>query len=461
MQELPSISPDSYRNKYLYPTPTHEQNLDWHMRIHAGDEADAQSATREMWEANLNLVDFFTNPHYPPFGKGGRPVRKVVQNLRNYVAEGLALHPAIEYKDVLQWGRIGLGQAIGRWNPERGKLSLVVYHAVRTNVQHGFMNEGRTIRIPSSGSNDRRLPHYFCEAFVHSLEGGYSEQIELLKDHPDYWQMETEQLMLECDLDSSGIDYSEASSLTLASGVAEPSWSDDLGLSYNFSPDYLEWLMGKLSDREKYVVQQLHLREDRRSLDSIGAELDLTRERIRQISERALGRMRNRAGIVEVQDTNNNGTEKKQPKSTSIPINSDPAIAVDAQKLLPPILPLPELPKFSLNEKNLGMSHHEWLNRALQNIYARWYEGRTRGEAVRFSHITAQLGNKTILGYLSSKSELIENIKGHNGETTVELGCLTVDGAQIIIDAYRVSQYSTVTLRRYRERQLEQTLENI
>ncbi len=493
---LPSVSPHAYENKLLYPTPTHEMNQAWRELIsaaHNGEEymqitADyaentgipstntnsstieaskaGESARGEMWQANLPLVDFFIDPSRPHFGKGAKPINAKVLNLRTYVADALQLHPTLDLEDVRQWGRIGLLEAIERWEPERAKLAGAVYEAVRLNVQRGFMNEGRTIRIKSPATAS---PGTVCEkrleAYLSKLEGGYSDKLEALYQHPFYPQTVTTSLQEIPDVESLALDVYQHRyipdneiGLTPEHDVLAPSWSDEAGLTYSYSKEYIDQVLQELSDQEKTVIQSYFGLDDRgpRSLNNIGAELGLTHQRISQVKSKALAKLCKLIGAAEPTDTEHAASPASSRKCSVSKLDKpDPRIAESAESLMIPLQPLPDLPKFSLSEKKLGMPHQEWLNQALEHIYSVWYDARRDGYNIRFVHIIKTLGNSSILHAINSRTELITN-DGRHGETTISRGCLTAQGVQTVMEAYCKRQMSTVTYQRNQQRQQPQ-----
>ena len=56
--------------------------------------------------------------------------------------------------------------------------------------------------------------------------------------------------------------------------------------------DWLVQAMGALPARERYIVAERRLREEPRTLESLGAEMGLSKERIRQLEAAAYGKLR-------------------------------------------------------------------------------------------------------------------------------------------------------------------------
>ena len=73
-----------------------------------------------------------------------------------------------------------------------------------------------------------------------------------------------------------------------------PRAEDKVAVSHD-SAQLRQWLltaMSALSDRERFIVRERKLREEPRTLESLGEELGLSKERVRQLEAAAFGKMR-------------------------------------------------------------------------------------------------------------------------------------------------------------------------
>ena len=226
-----------------------------------------------------------------------RNLRLVVSIAKHYVGRGL---PMI---DLIEEGNLGLMHATGKFEPERGfRFSTYASWWIRQSIERAIMHQARLIRLPvhvvrelnqvlkarraleaarrRPGECDRAAS---VEDVAAALQRPVQEVAALLKlaEHPSSLDAP-----LEADSGESMLD-----------AVADDQAVDPLGLTLSHeAAGWLEHGLATLNAREREVLSGRFGLQDREpeTLEDLAARLGLTRERIRQIQQESLLKLKRR-----------------------------------------------------------------------------------------------------------------------------------------------------------------------
>jgi RNA polymerase sigma-32 factor len=224
----------------------------------------------------------------------------VLANLR------LVVKIALEYRrswtnllDLIQEGNVGLLQAVQRFDAYQGvKLASYAAYWIRAYILKYLIDNIRLVRLGSSRA-ERKLFFRLNREKRELERRGFEVEPKLLAERLEVTERDVEQMerrLAETDLSLDAPLLADEPERTLGDVVAADGESaeEQVGeeeLRSVFVSKVREWASG-LEPRERRIIEERILREEPRTLQELGDEFGITRERVRQVEARLVKRLR-------------------------------------------------------------------------------------------------------------------------------------------------------------------------
>jgi RNA polymerase primary sigma factor len=243
---------------------THAEEIDLSKRAKAGDKR----ARQRLVEKNLRLVV------------------SVAKKYRGY---------GLPFEDLIQEGNIGLMKAVEKFDPDKGfRFSTYATWWIRQAVQRAVADKGRTIRVPVHMTEKiRKVSRALTELAVELEREPTEDEVARRLG----WAQDEVRLTMSAMPDATSLDQpvsSEDTASQLGDFIEDERVSDTPDtVMREMENTQLKEAIERLPERARYVLVRRYGLDDQEpaTLAELGDELDISRERVRQLQREAERRL--------------------------------------------------------------------------------------------------------------------------------------------------------------------------
>jgi RNA polymerase primary sigma factor len=260
MAKVPDLIPAYFARIGKGKLLTHQEEIDLSRRTRKGDRV----ARKRLIERNLRLVV------------------SVAKKSRGY---------GLPFEDLIQEGNIGLMKAVGKFDPDRGyRFATYATWSIRQAVQRAVADKGRTIRVPvSMGEKISKMARTYNQLSAELERSASDEEVAGRLE----WKVEDVREVKDAMSDATSLNQplnSDEGSSELGEFVEDERVSDTPNMVLSeMESSQLEEAIARLPERLRYVLVRRYGLDAKNpaTLTELGDELEISRERVRQLQLQA------------------------------------------------------------------------------------------------------------------------------------------------------------------------------